>query len=196
MAIRNLVRAASQRGFATPTAAPIRIDTTTNTPFYNGQGSGTTEIELADASSVQALKSKTLAGADGVVKLQPVTGTKTWISGSAYAAFTVLTTTLQAAAGIVFWSVTAINATDVQIDCFHTTYAVVNKAGTLTLTHTYVSAEEAKAVSTGTLTFTATATDSTGGLGTFNITGTSSITPTTLQLSFTVFPLVGAVTVL
>jgi len=55
MAVRNLVRAASQRGFATPTSAPIRIDTTTNTPFYNGAGSGTTEIELVDVSTAQSI---------------------------------------------------------------------------------------------------------------------------------------------
>jgi len=149
-----------------------------------------------DTATAQALSGKTLAGADGIVKVQPVTGTKTLVSGAAYAAFTTQVPALGGCAGIVFWSAIFINATDIQVDTFHTTYAVVNKAGTLTLTHTYVSAEEAKAVSTGTLTWSATATDSTGGLATFNVTPTSSITPTTLQLSFTVFPLIGAVTIL
>jgi hypothetical protein len=62
MAIRNIRRAAAQVGFATPTSAPIRIDTTTNTPFYNGQGSGTTEIEIVDVSSTQTLTGKTITG--------------------------------------------------------------------------------------------------------------------------------------
>lgn len=196
MAIRNLRRQATMAGFATSTSAPIRVDTTTNTPFYNGAGSGSTEIEIADISSVQALKSKTLAAADGVVKFQPVTGTKTWVSGAPYAAFTTLQATLLGSAGYVVWAIVAINATDYQVDTVLSTYSAANKAGTLTATHTYVSGNEAKSVTAGTLTLTCTVTDSGAGLATFNITPTSSITPTTLQLSFTIFPLIGAVTVL
>lgn len=60
MSIRNLVRASAQLGFATPRNAPIRIDSTTSTPFYNGAGSGTTEKELVDVSSTQSLTGKTL----------------------------------------------------------------------------------------------------------------------------------------
>ena len=194
--VRSLYRGAAQRGFATATSTPIRVDSTSGLVLVNGAGSGSTETTLVDTNTAQALSGKTLASADGIVKFQPVTGTKTVVSGAAYAAFTTQVPALGGCAGIVFWSSIYINATDIQVDTFHTTYAVVNKGGTLTLTHTYVSAEEAKAVSTGTLTFSATATDSSGGLATFNITPTSSITPSTLQLSFTIFPLIGAVIVL
>jgi hypothetical protein len=196
MSVHAIARRGSANGVGTANSCPIYNNSTSNDVRVIPTGTGTTEVILATTTTTQALLGKTLAGADGIVKVQPVTGTKTWISGTPYAAFTVTNATLQASAGIVFWAVTAINATDVQIDCFHTTYAAVNKAGTSTVTHTYVSAEEAKAVSTGTLTFTATATDSGSGVATFNITGTSSITPTTLLLSFTVFPIAGsAVTV-
>ena len=194
--IRSLYRGAAQRGFATATSAPIRIDATSGLAIINGAGSGSTETTLVDTNTAQALSGKTIAGADGIVKVQPVTGTKTLVSGAAYAAFTTQVPALSGCAGIVFWSAIFINASDIQVDTFHTTYSVVNKAGSLTLTHTYVSAEEAKAVSTGTLTWSATATDSSGGLATFNVTPTSNMTPTTLQLSFTVFPLIGAVIIL
>lgn len=70
MAVRNLVRAASQRGFATPTSAPIRIDTTTNTPYYNGTGSGTTEIEILDGSSAQVVAGKIFSSTHKVLAAQ------------------------------------------------------------------------------------------------------------------------------
>lgn len=183
--------------FNTPSGASAYVDGSSGLLVVGSSPTAaTTAKTYVDTATTQALTGKTLAGADGIVKVQPVTGTKTMISGSAYAAFTVQVPALSGCAGIVFWSGLFINATDIQVDTFHTTYSVVNKAGTLTLTHTYVSAEEAKAVSTGTLTWTATATDSGSGLATFNVTPTSNMTPTTLQLSFTVFPLIGAVTIL
>ena len=194
--IRSIHRGPLAKGFASGSSAPIRVDDSLNVLKYIPAGSGTTEVAIVDVSTAQALSGKTLAAADGIVKFQPVTGTKTVVSGAAYAAFTTQVPALGGCGGFVFWSSIYINATDIQVDTFHTTYSVVNKGGTLTLTHTYVTAEEAKAVSTGTLTFTATATDSTGGLATFNITPTSNMTPLTLQLSFTIFPLIGAVIVL
>lgn len=206
MAIRNIRRQATNplAAAGTPTSAPIYVDSDDNKLKMIPAGSGTTEVEVIDASSSQTLTNKTftapiinsVAAADGIVKFQPVTGSKTWVSGSPYAAFTTTQATLVGSSGMVIWNITAINATDIQMDTVVSTYAAVNKAGTTTVTHTYVSGNEAKAVSTGTLTLTCTATDSGSGLATFNITPTSSITPTTLRLSFTIFPLVGAVTVL
>jgi hypothetical protein len=92
MAIRNIVRASAQKGFATATAAPIRIDTSTNTPFYNGAGSGSTEKELVDVSSTQTLTGKTVTPVlttitgDGAVTI--ASGTVLLTKGSA-AAITV-----------------------------------------------------------------------------------------------------------
>jgi hypothetical protein len=60
MAVRNILRRSSQLGYATATASPIRTDPTLGTVFVNGVGSGTTEIEQADVSSVQTLTNKTL----------------------------------------------------------------------------------------------------------------------------------------
>lgn len=47
---RGIVRAASQRGFATTTNAPVRVDTTTNKLMINSAGSGTTEVEVLDVN--------------------------------------------------------------------------------------------------------------------------------------------------
>lgn len=181
---------------------------TNSSDLLTYDANGTTKV-VVDTSSTQTLAGKTLttpvlgaatvtslATADGVVKLQPVSGSKVWVSGSAYSAFTVTIPTLTAAAGSVEWTLVAINATDVQCDSFSTQYSAVNKAGTSTAAHTYVSTQEAKSVSTGTLTLTATATDGGAGVVTFKVTPTSSITPTTLLLYFTVYPLLGTVAVL
>lgn len=43
---RGIVRAASMRGYGTPTNAPIRVDTTTNALKINPNGSGSTEYEV------------------------------------------------------------------------------------------------------------------------------------------------------
>jgi hypothetical protein len=167
-----------------------------NSDLLTYDANGTNKV-VVDTTSAQVLLAKTLAAADGIVKVQPVTGTKTWASGVAYPAFTTTQATLLGSGGIVFWTMVAINATDVQVLSFHTTYSAANKAGTTAVAHTYIGTTDSSlGSSTGTFTVTATATDSGSGLATFNVTGTSSITPTTLQLSFTVFPLVGAVTIL
>lgn len=46
MSVRGLYRGASQKGFATPTNAPIRVDDTTQKIYVNTGGSGSTETEL------------------------------------------------------------------------------------------------------------------------------------------------------
>lgn len=166
-----------------------------NSDLLTYDANGTQKV-VADTTTVQTLQGKTLSSADGIVKVLPVTGAKAFTSGSALSVFTTTSATLLGASGIVFWSIFATDGTDVQIDTFHTTYSTVNKAGTSTAVHTYVSAEEAKALSGGTLTTTATATDGGSGVVTFKITPTTSLTPTTAQISYTIFPLIGAVTLL
>lgn len=70
---RGIVRAASQRGYATPTNAPIRVDTTTNQVLVNAAGSGTTELPLVFGSVSGA---KIVAGSGALV-----TGTLTINTG-------------------------------------------------------------------------------------------------------------------
>lgn len=56
MSVRGLYRSASQRGYATPTNAPIRIDTTSNAIMVNVAGSGTTELAVPLAVSTSGAK--------------------------------------------------------------------------------------------------------------------------------------------
>lgn len=62
MAIRNLRRQASNPGAyaGTPTAAPIYVDSDDNIVKIIPAGSGTTEVQIVDASSTQTLTNKTL----------------------------------------------------------------------------------------------------------------------------------------
>lgn len=63
MAGRNLRRQATVPGFATPTAAPIYVDSDDNKLKMIPAGTGTTEVEIIDASTTQTLAGKTITGA-------------------------------------------------------------------------------------------------------------------------------------
>jgi hypothetical protein len=62
MAIRNIRRQASNPGAypGTPTSAPIYVDSDNNKLKFIPAGSGTTEVEIVDASSSQTLTNKTV----------------------------------------------------------------------------------------------------------------------------------------
>jgi hypothetical protein len=62
MSVHGIARRANINGQGTPTTAPIRVDTVTNTPFYCGAGTGTTEKEIVDVSSTQTLTNKSITG--------------------------------------------------------------------------------------------------------------------------------------
>jgi len=47
MSVRGIYRGASQKGYATPTNAPIRVDSTSNRLYINPSGTGSTEIEVS-----------------------------------------------------------------------------------------------------------------------------------------------------
>lgn len=75
MAIRNIRRQASNPGAypGTPTSAPIYVDSDDNKLKFIPAGSGTTEVEVIDASSTQTLSNKkfgvTEAAADGAITI-------------------------------------------------------------------------------------------------------------------------------
>ncbi len=56
----NIVRRATVKGTAIPTSAPIYVDSDDNKLKFIPAGSGTTEVELVDASTAQTLTNKTL----------------------------------------------------------------------------------------------------------------------------------------
>lgn len=60
MPTRGLRRAASVQGFATPQNTPIYVDSDDNIVKVIPAGSGTTEVQVVDASSTQTLTNKTL----------------------------------------------------------------------------------------------------------------------------------------
>lgn len=60
MAIRNIRRQSVAPGFATTGAAPIYVDSDDNKLKMIPAGSGTTEVEIVDASTAQTLTNKTL----------------------------------------------------------------------------------------------------------------------------------------
>jgi len=58
--IRSIYRGSAQRGFATATSAPIRVDSTSGLLILDGAGSGSTETTLVDTGTAQTLAAKTL----------------------------------------------------------------------------------------------------------------------------------------
>lgn len=58
--VRSLYRGPSQKGPATGASAPIRVDDVTGVLKTIPSGSGTTEVDQVDVSSVQTLTNKTL----------------------------------------------------------------------------------------------------------------------------------------
>jgi hypothetical protein len=76
----NLYRGKNVRGYATPVSAPIYVDSDDNKAKFIPAGSGTTEVELVDASSAQTLTNKTLTapvitGSLGVDTVETVAAT-------------------------------------------------------------------------------------------------------------------------
>lgn len=120
---------------------------------------------------------------------------KTITDGSATSLFEIPITAGQSVGGFIVAHIFASDGTDHQGDTVLATYSAVNKAGTTTRTITYATANEAKAVSAGTLTLAFTMTDDTNK-ATVKLQPTGSLTETTYNVVYTVFPLKGTVTIL
>lgn len=191
-----------------PTANTIRVDTSANEVKVGSGTSGTTELTLVDTTTVQTLANKTLTSPTlttpkvaviqdtaGVNRVVPNATAKTIVDGSATSLFEVPIAAGAYAGGFVVFTIFASDGTDHQADSGIVTYSGVNKAGTITRAATYVAANEAKSVSSGTLTQAWTATDDTNKM-TVKVQPTGSLTETTYTIVYTVFPLVGAVTIL
>lgn len=113
MAIRNIRRQATNplAAAGTPTSAPIYVDSDDNILKMIPAGSGTTEVQILDASSVQTITNKSITApiitdaADAAI-LPGVDATYVFTKGSAsthtLAAPTVLGVTLTLCAGSAF----------------------------------------------------------------------------------------------
>lgn len=104
-------------------------------------------------------------------------------NGAALSLFEVALPVLTGAAGILHYEVFCTDGTDVQVRRGSASWSCVNKAGTYTKTITIDV--EAASVSAGTLTATLAFADGTNK-ETIQITATSSLTPTTKYVRFTV----------
>lgn len=120
---------------------------------------------------------------------------KTITDAGATTLFTVPVAALASIGGLIQFHVFATDATDMQGLTGVATYAVVNKAGTLTSTISYTTAPEAKAVSAGTLTLAFSIAEDVADTAYIKVTPTGSLTESAYTITFTVFPQKGAVTI-
>lgn len=214
MAIRNIRRQATNPLAApgTPNSAPIYVDSDDNILKMIPAGSGTTEVQIVDASSAQTLTSKTLTSpvitsptlgvatvqdTGGTTRLIPNATAKTIADGSATALFSVACAALSGIGGAGFFLIRASDGTEFQSDAGMFTYSAEAKTTTVVGTITYVAANEAKAVSSGTLTLAFTADVSVANVVTYKVQPTGSLTETTpYTIEYTLFPVRGVVTIL
>lgn len=136
-----------------------------------------------------------LVDTNGVNKLVLNPTAKTIVDGSATSLFDVACAASALVSGVIFYQVQASDGTDFQSLTGMVTYAAVNKAGTLTLTITEATGNQAKAVSAGTLTLSWTFVTG-ASKGTVKLTPTGSLTETLYTVSYTVLPVSGTITIL
>lgn len=122
-------------------------------------------------------------------------GSKTIVDGSATSLADIACPSNTMSGGSLFYLVEASDGTDFQAMSGLVTYAMVNKAGTNTLTITNATGNDAKAVSSGTLTLSWTFVTGTNK-GTIKLTPTGSLTETTYRVTFWLTPVRGAFTLL
>lgn len=120
---------------------------------------------------------------------------KTIVDGSATALFEVPLASGGVAAGFMVFAVHATDGTDHQVIAGIATYSGENKAGTLVGVMTYDTANEAKSVSSGTLTLSFTDDDNSDAVR-FLLQPTGSLTETGYTITYTLFPLIGTVSIL
>lgn len=163
--------------------------------FAAGAASAASVIgAIGDDSNVALQLNAKTAGAS--VNRAIFNGTrKTIVDGSATPLFEVPLASLDVAAGFMVFAVVARNATDQQVIAGIATYSGENKGGTLVGVMTYDTANEAKSVSTGTLTLAFTDDDNSDAVR-FLLQPTGSLTETEYYITYTLFPLIGTVTIL
>jgi hypothetical protein len=122
---------------------------------------------------------------------------KTIVDGSATSLFEVAVPDNTMAGGFIFYTVRATDGTDYQALTGMVTYSAVSKAGTLTATNAMeVAGNQNKSVSSGTLTLAWTSVTGTAKI-TIKLQPAGSLTETTpYDVTYTVVPLIGTVTIL
>lgn len=157
-------------------------------------------VTLPNGATIPAGQSLVLAGnfndALGVSRFIPNSAAKTIVDGSATSLFEVAIASGAMNGGVLFYTVEASDGTDFQALTGMVTFSGVNKAGTVTSTNaTEVSANQNKSVSSGTLTLAWTSTAGTLKY-TVKVQPTGSLTETIYRITYTVMPMIGAITIL
>lgn len=211
MAIRSIRRQPTVPGVAAGTSAPIYVDSDDNKLKMIPAGTGTTEVEIVDASSTQTLTNKTLtaptiaaptgvatiADTAGTVRVLPNAAAKTIADGAATALFSVAVAAGAGIGGSGTFLVRATDGTDFQTIAGIFTYSAEAKLTVVVGAITYVAANEAKSVSAGTLTLAFTADVSVANVVTYKLQPTGSLTETApYTVEYTLFPVRGVVTIL
>lgn len=171
-------------------------------PTIGGSSSAAGSATIVDTTSAQTLSNKTLTSpivgtfldANSVNRAIYNSVAKGVTNASATALFDVARANNSYAGGVIFYLLEVTDGTDYQALTGVVTYAMVDKAGTGTFTITEVAGNQAKAVSTGTLTVAWTFVTGTAK-GTVKLQTTTSLTATTNQVFYSVYPIAGAVTI-
>ena len=188
MSQRYIQKESGTTGMQTlPNAVPFRYDTVDDTLKYKNESGTIQELMAASAAGVFSQ--------DGVNRAIFNPTAKTIVDGAATALFEVPLASGGIAAGIMHFAVVASDGTDHQVIAGIATYSAENKAGTLVGLLTYVAANEAKSVSSGTITLAFTDDDN-ADAARFLVQPTGSLTETTYTITYTLFPLIGTVTIL
>lgn len=155
---------------------------------------GTGYVNLMRANSSDLAELPTTFGTSGVNRAIFNPTPKTIVDGSATALFDVACAASAMIGGSFSFLVEASDGTDFQTISGTVVYSAVNKAGTHTCTITQQTGE-AKAVSAGTLTLAFTHVTGTNKT-TIKLQPTGSLTETIFRITYTLFPIAGAVTIL
>lgn len=132
MPTRALRRGATVFGSAIPSSAPIYVDSDDNKLKYIPAGSGTTEVEIVDASATQTLTNKTLTNPTITAGTTTVTTTN-----SITAAMSGQTIFLNSATGFV---------TTLPAPTAGATYTIINILANTSGNHTVVTASSANII--------------------------------------------------
>lgn len=205
--IRSLVRNPTVKGFASGASAPIYVDSDDNKLKMIPAGSGTTEVEVIDASTTQTLTNKTLTAptitspvindSNAQARFFGNPTAKTIVDGAATALFSVAVAAGTMVGGAIAFLVRASDGTDFQTIAGIATYSAEAKLTVVVGAITYVAANEAKSVSAGTLTLSFTADVSVANVVTYKLQPTGSLTETTpYTIEYTLIPVRGVVTIL
>jgi hypothetical protein len=149
----------------------------------------------ADTADVEALRVRTdnnvsLAGGRVLVNL-----TAKALTDAATNLFDVACASGEMVGGVLHYMIRASSGSAHQVLVGTVTYAAVNTGGTVTVTVVNTTAPEAKAAPSGTLTTTWAGVAGTGK-ATVRVTPAGSLTETTYDVVYTLFPMRGAVTIL